>query len=50
MLSVLLSEQDFSESAELQIEHADFLLLTFDYYAALGPLYMRALWMDLLLT
>ena len=39
-----------TESGELQIENADFLLLTFDYYTAMGPLYMRALWTDLLLT
>ena len=49
MHSLRCATQD-PETKELQIENADFLLVTFDYYAAMGPLYMRALWMDLLLT
>jgi hypothetical protein len=49
VLSAVLSGQN-EETTELQIENADFLLVTFDYYSAMGPLYMRAIWIDLLLT
>ena len=33
-----------------QLEESDFLLVTFDYYIACGPMYMRALFTDLLLS
>ena len=40
----------FALGADRVVCGADFLLVTFDYFAALGPLYMRAIFTDLLLT
>lgn len=39
-----------ADPTEGVLEKEDFFLLTFDYYIALGKAYMRAIYMDLLLT
>ena len=40
----------FALGADRVVCGADFLLVTFDYFAALGPLYMRAIFTDLLIS
>lgn len=39
-----------ADPTEGVLEKEDFLLVTFDYYLALGKIYMRSLYCDLLLT
>ena len=43
-------EEQGAEGSEGQLELSDFLLVTFDYYLAMGAARMRALYIDLLLT
>ena len=43
-------EEMGAEGTEGVLELSDFLLVTFDYYLAMGAARMRALYIDLLLT
>eukprot|EP01048_Picozoa_sp_COSAG05_P020573 COSAG05_NODE_3528_length_2009_cov_2.081152_1_plen_67_part_00 len=46
---VNLMPDNYVECEQLY-EFGDFLVITFDYYLAMGPTRMRSLFMDLLLT